>query len=184
MKRIWAPWRIDYIRSAKPTDCIFCTKPEEGCENDGDNLILYRGEHCYIMMNRYPYNNGHLMVVPYRHVDTPQDLATEELAEMMVQVNLCLKVLAESMFPDGFNIGMNLGAAAGAGIKDHIHMHVVPRWVGDTNFMPVLGDTRVIVEGIQVCYERLKPLFDREAGRVPEADGADAEGREPPPASA
>jgi ATP adenylyltransferase len=168
MKRIWAPWRIDYVREAKPEGCIFCQKPQE--EADQDNLILYRGEHCFVIMNLYPYNNGHLMVVPYRHVNTLQELTPEELAEMMEQVNLCLDVLQELMAPGGFNLGMNLGTAAGAGIKDHVHMHVVPRWVGDTSFMPVLCDTRVIVEGIQGCYDRLKPLFDRAANAANDSD--------------
>jgi ATP adenylyltransferase len=170
MKHIWAPWRIDYVRQAKPEGCIFCHKPQEEMDQDQDNLILYRGERCFVMMNLYPYNNGHLMVVPYRHVDTPQALTAEELLEMMTQVNLCIDALQEAMTPDGFNLGMNLGQAAGAGIKDHVHMHIVPRWVGDTSFMPVLCDTRVIVEGIQVCYERLKPLFDRAANASDESN--------------
>jgi ATP adenylyltransferase len=111
-------------------------------------------------MNRYPYNNGHLLVVPYAHVDTPTDLPPETLSEMMQQVNISLEILEQTMYPDGFNVGMNVGTAAGAGIKDHVHMHIVPRWAGDTNFMPVIGDTKVIVESCQQCYERIKPLFD------------------------
>lgn len=159
MKRIWSPWRIDYILGEKSDSCIFCDLPR--MDDDPENLILLRGEHCYAMLNRYPYNNGHLMVVPYEHVDMPTELSPEVLGEMMSEVNTCLEVLQETMQPDGFNIGMNLGASAGAGIKDHVHMHIVPRWTGDTNFMPVLGETRVIVEGLERCYKNLKPLFDR-----------------------
>ena len=150
---------MEYIRGEKPEECIFCTKPHEA--NDEENLILVRGKHCFVMLNRYPYTNGHLMVVPYEHVSMPTELAPGALLEMMQLVNISLAVLQETMHPDGFNVGMNLGASAGAGIRDHIHMHVVPRWVGDTNFMPVIGDTRVIVESLQACYENLKPCFDR-----------------------
>ena len=159
MKRIWAPWRLEYILGDKPSGCIFCEKANT--TNDKDDLVLYRGAYCYIMMNRYPYNNGHLMVVSKEHIDLPTKLSVEAQAEMMQQVNLCLEVLQEAMRPDGFNVGMNLGTCAGAGIKDHLHMHVVPRWTGDTNFMPVIDDTHVIVEGLESCYNKLKPLFDR-----------------------
>jgi len=158
MNRIWSPWRMEYIQGEKPEGCIFCDKPQE--QGDLENLILYRGTHCYVMLNRYPYNNGHLMVIPYQHVDTPRHLPPEALAEMMTLVNTSLEVLEEAMHPDGYNVGMNLGASAGAGIKDHVHMHVVPRWTGDTSFMPVIGDTRVIVESLRACYDKLKPCFD------------------------
>jgi len=158
MNRMWSPWRMEYILQEKKEGCVFCDTVHQ--DEDSDNLILVRGEHSFIIMNRYPYNNGHLMVAPYAHVDSPTKLPAEALNEMQQMVNICLEVLKESMHPDGFNVGMNLGASAGAGIKDHIHMHVVPRWTGDTNFMPVLGDTRVIVEGLQECYCKLQPLFD------------------------
>lgn len=158
MNRIWSPWRMEYILGEKPDGCILCSKPQE--HGDSENLILFRGRHCYIMLNRYPYNNGHLMVIPYQHVDTPRGLSSEALAELMALVNTSLEVLDESMHPDGYNVGMNLGASAGAGIKDHVHMHVVPRWTGDTSFMPVIGDTRVIVESLRACYDKLKPCFD------------------------
>ena len=158
MNRIWSPWRMEYIQGEKPEGCIFCDKPQE--QGDLENLILYRGTHCYVMLNRYPYNNGHLMVIPYQHVDTPRHLPPEALAEMMALVNTSLEVLEETMHPDGYNVGMNLGASAGAGIKDHVHMHVVPRWAGDTSFMPVIGETRVIVESLRACYDKLKPCFD------------------------
>jgi ATP adenylyltransferase len=158
MKRIWSPWRLDYILGEKKGGCVFCDKPL--VHEDPDNLILMRGHHSFIMMNRYPYNNGHLMVIPYAHVDSPAQLGPEALLEMMQQVNMCLEVLGEAMHPDGFNVGMNLGKPAGAGIKDHVHMHVVPRWTGDTNFMPVIGETHVIVEALEHCYHDLRPLFD------------------------
>jgi len=159
MKRIWSPWRMDYIHEEKPEGCIFCDKPKQ--DRDADNLILLRGEHSYIMLNRYPYNNGHLMIVPYEHVDMPTGLSPEAQMELMTQVNICLEVLQDAMHPDGFNVGMNLGAPAGAGIQDHMHVHVVPRWTGDTSFMPVLGDTHVIVQGLEECYRQLKPVVDR-----------------------
>lgn len=158
MKRIWSPWRMQYILDEKPEGCIFCTKPNES--RDAENLILFRGEHCYVMMNRYPYTNGHLMVIPYEHADLPGKLSVPAQIELMSQISMCVEVLQECMNPDGFNIGMNLGTSAGAGIKDHLHAHVVPRWMGDTNFMPVLDDTRIIVEALEESYARLKPLFD------------------------
>ena len=158
MKELWSPWRMEYILREKPKGCIFCTACAE--QRDQENLILHRGKHNFVMMNRYPYNNGHLMVVPYRHVSMLTDLTIEEQVNMMSLVNSSVEVLQEVMRPDGFNIGMNLGAPAGAGIKDHIHMHIVPRWVGDTNFMPVFADTRVIVEALEQSYSKLKPVFD------------------------
>ena len=157
MKRIWSPWRYCYITGEKPADCVFCQLPQE--QADEDNLILYRGEFCYIMLNRYPYTNGHLMVIPYQHVDTPLLLPQESLTELMVLNNLCIASLAEAMHPDGFNIGMNLGKAAGAGIKEHIHLHIVPRWTGDNNFMPVIGETRVINQSLEDSYRALLPII-------------------------
>ncbi len=159
MKDLWSPWRIEYILQKKPDGCVFC----KGCQADMDaeNLILHRGEYNFVILNRYPYNNGHLMVVPYRHINMLNNLTADEQLEMMQLVSLCIEVLKDSMHPDGFNVGMNLGAPAGAGIKDHIHMHIVPRWTGDTNFMPVLADTRVIVEALDQTYARLKPLFEK-----------------------
>lgn len=159
MKRLWAPWRMDYIRSPKPTGCVFCNLLDE--QEDQQNLILYRGKTCFVVLNRYPYTNGHLMVAPLVHVDAPEKLADNVLQEMMQLVNTCTAALRATMRPDGFNIGMNIGKAAGAGIEDHIHMHIVPRWAGDTNFMPVCADTRVIVESLRDCYARLKPAFDQ-----------------------
>jgi ATP adenylyltransferase len=164
MKRIWAPWRLKYILGDKPDGCIFCEKAD--ATSDQGDLVLYRGKYCYIMMNRYPYNNGHLMVVSKKHIDLPTKLSVEAQTELMQQINMCLEVLQEAMRPNGFNVGMNLGTCAGAGIKDHLHVHIVPRWTGDTNFMPVLGDTHVIVEGLESCYDKLKPLFDRKRDKT------------------
>lgn len=161
MKRIWSPWRMEYILADKRGSCVFCDKPRE--ERDADNLILHHGEHCYVIMNRFPYTNGHLMVSPYAHVHRPGDLPVAALTEMMLLTNLCLEVLGQAMRPDGYNIGMNLGASAGAGIKDHIHMHIVPRWTGDTNFMAVFCETRVVSEALSETYGKLKPLFERPA---------------------
>jgi ATP adenylyltransferase len=159
MNRLWSPWRAAYITGSKPTGCVFCQVPSEN--KDAANLILFRSALCYVMLNRYPYNNGHLMVIPYQHVDTPLALEPATLSEMMDLNNLCLVALDESLHPDGYNIGMNIGAPAGAGIKDHIHLHVVPRWIGDTNYMPVIGETRVISESLEESYIKLKRIVDR-----------------------
>lgn len=153
MERLWAPWRMAYIEVKKPVGCIFCTKPESG--NDREELILYRGEHCFVIMNLFPYNNGHLMVAPYRHTADVVGLTDEEQVEMMRLTRFCVRVLTEAFQPDGFNLGMNLGQVAGAGIADHLHMHIVPRWSGDSNFMPVVGETKVLPEMLGVTYDKL-----------------------------
>ncbi|MGD9028558.1 MAG: HIT domain-containing protein [Anaerolineae bacterium] len=147
-----------------PDDCLFCIKPQEP---DPKAHIVYRGELCYVMLNRFPYNNGHLMVVPYPHVATLADLESETAGEFMALIQLSLQVLREAYRPEGFNVGANIGAAAGAGIEAHIHMHVVPRWAGDTNYMTAIGRTRVIPEWLHQVYQRLRPLFDQlERGQV------------------
>lgn len=145
---------MDFIMSKKGDGCIFCTKPRE--QNDRENYILARGTHCFVILNAYPYNNGHLMVVPYAHVATLEQLDAATCAEMMELTKRCVAVLRRTMTPDGFNIGANIGSAAGAGIADHVHLHVVPRWVGDTNFMPVIGDTRLLPELLRSTYDRLQ----------------------------
>jgi ATP adenylyltransferase len=157
MKRLWAPWRMEYILGAKEDECIFCTKPKGG--DDKKNLILFRGEHNYVIMNLYPYNNGHLMVVPYRHTSDITGITREEMNENGRLVQRCVEVLKGSFSPEGYNIGMNLETAAGAGIDEHIHMHIVPRWNGDTNFMPVVGDTRVMPQHISESYDILNKGF-------------------------
>lgn len=158
MRRLWAPWRIAYIKEIeKITDCIFCTKPKE--RDDNKNFILYRGTHTFVILNIFPYNSGHLMVAPYRHMANLEDLNREETEELWYFLKVSLKALKEVFNPDGFNIGINLGKAAGAGFDEHVHFHIVPRWTGDTNFMPILGETKVIPEALQETYERVKPVF-------------------------
>ncbi len=154
MERLWAPWRIDYILSKKPQGCIFCDNPAE--KKDEENFILYRGRHCFMMLNAFPYNNGHMMVIPYRHTASLAGWKAEEQQEMMQLAGMCVDLLKRTMRPDGFNLGINMGLVGGAGIADHLHLHIVPRWNGDTNFMPVLSDTRVISEGLAATYRKLK----------------------------
>ncbi len=158
MKKLWAPWRITYILNVDARDeCIFCSRPEG--EPSEENLVLHKGRFNFIIMNLFPYNTGHLMVAPYRHVRNLEELDGEELKEMMELVSLSIKALKKAYKPDGFNVGMNLGRVAGAGIDDHIHMHVVPRWNGDTNFMPVLGYTKVIPEGVRETYRKIREIL-------------------------
>ncbi|OGE24545.1 MAG: HIT family hydrolase [Candidatus Dadabacteria bacterium RIFCSPHIGHO2_12_FULL_53_21] len=153
MKVLWAPWRIKYITGDKEEGCIFCKKPKEG--NDKENLILYTGETSFIIMNRYPYSNGHLMTVPYKHTNSFSDLTQDERLDLMNLTAKCLDIL-QVIKPEGFNIGMNLGRTGGAGIDDHLHFHIVPRWSGDNNFMPVIGDVRVMPEYLEETYETLR----------------------------
>jgi len=157
MKRIWSPWRVQYIRNSNPAGCIFCDKPGEN--KDSENFILYRGEKNFVIMNAFPYNPGHLMVVPFRHVGKLEDLTSDERNNHYEIVSRAVSILRESCKSDNFNLGMNLGRAAGAGIADHIHTHIVPRWNGDNNFMPVIGETRVISESMIDIYNRLKAKF-------------------------
>ena len=157
MKHIWAPWRMEYIRMEKPTGCILCEKPGEGA--DEPNHILHQAALSFIIMNAYPYNPGHLLVAPYRHVASLEDLTTEEFHEHFELVSRCIGVLRETMSPAGFNLGTNIGKVAGAGIADHVHTHVVPRWQGDMNFMPVVADTRVIPEALADTYRQLRGKF-------------------------
>lgn len=163
MDKIWAPWRMAYISEAvkeeKPQGCIFCEFPKEG--NDEKRLILARSEYSFVIMNKYPYNNGHLLVIPFQHGRNPGDLSQVAQDDLHRLLYRTLDVLTEAFHPDGFNIGMNLGQVAGAGIAEHCHYHIVPRWNGDTNFMPVLGDVKVISESLEATYKHLKPLFDK-----------------------
>ncbi len=160
MKFLWAPWRIEYILSNKDkTTCIFCERYPQN--NDRENLILYRGEKVFVIMNRFPYNSGHLMVVPYQHTGDIQNLSVEENQELMKVIQVSIAVLEEVMQPHGFNIGMNLKRVAGAGIEDHLHFHIVPRWDGDTNFMPIISNTKVVSEALDKTYEKLKIGFDK-----------------------
>ncbi|MFQ5456589.1 MAG: HIT domain-containing protein [Nitrospirota bacterium] len=157
MEHIWAPWRMEYIEKKKESDCIFCCTTEE--EEDKENYILYRGDSVFVIMNAYPYNNGHLMVIPYEHVSSFEFLDDKVLLDLMKTTNISTTALRSLFSPDGFNIGANLGKVAGAGIESHVHIHVVPRWNGDTNFMPVIGDTKVISEHLESTYLKLLPYF-------------------------
>ncbi|MBN2543162.1 HIT domain-containing protein [bacterium] len=158
MKQVWAPWRMEYIeRGDLDEGCLFC---EKCCsENHEENLILFKGKLGFIIMNRYPYTNGHLMVAPIRHVDSLDKLETEELTELMELTKKAIKILRDCFNPHGFNVGVNIGRVAGAGVVGHTHIHIVPRWNGDTNFMPVLSDSKVISQCLQDTYNKLKPLF-------------------------
>lgn len=161
MERIWAPWRMVYISGEHSEKCIFCEKLESG--QDEANLLLLRGKRSFVMMNLYPYNNGHLLIAPNRHVGEIEDLTEEEAAEIFQMAQKMVNIL-RSFKPEGFNIGANIGRIAGAGIPGHFHIHVVPRWGGDTNFMPVIGDVRVISESLEVTYQKLKQaLADSES---------------------
>lgn len=158
MDRLWTPWRLEYILGPKPDECIFCIP--ESHEEDRERLILYRGERNFVIMNRYPYNNGHLMVTPYRHVSALTDLEPAESHEMMDLMQRCSSIMWEVFTPDGINMGLNIGEAAGAGIEEHLHFHLLPRWTGDHSFMAVFGGTMVIPEDLYSAYDRLKPRFD------------------------
>ncbi len=155
MDRLWAPWRIKYIETGNVDGCIFCVKPGQGEENDAANFIIHRGKHAFVLLNLYPYIGGHTMVAPYKHTDSLEDLSDGEMLELWSLVRKVTETLKKTFNPDGFNVGMNIGEAAGAGFGDHVHVHVVPRWAQDTNFMPVLTDTRVISEAMEETYERL-----------------------------
>ncbi|GEM_PF-52674 len=160
LKVLWAPWRMTYItRAHEAKECLFCRLQEPG--KDEENKVIYRGRTCYVVLNIYPYNTGHVMVAPYRHVADPCELTREELLELWETVNLALKAIKLAYGPHGFNVGMNLGRVAGAGVEDHLHIHVVPRWLGDTNFMPVLADTKVISQHIEEMYRALKDAFTK-----------------------
>ncbi len=157
MEHIWAPWRIQYILEEKPGGCILCDKPKE--DKDAQNYILYRGKRNYIMMNSYPYNPGHLLIAPYRHTPALEELTEEERNEHFELVSRSIRVLKEVFQPGGFNIGANIGKVAGAGIDDHFHSHIVPRWQGDTNYVPVLADIRVVPQALADTYKSLVGKF-------------------------
>jgi ATP adenylyltransferase len=160
MEDLWAPWRMAYIAPENPQaqECIFCVQPAPG--SDEEHYILYRGERCFMMLNRYPYNSGHLMIAPYQHVGNIEQIDGSTLSELMSQAQLALRAMRLAMQPDGFNMGINQGKVAGAGFPDHAHMHVVPRWNGDTNFMPVLADVKVMPELLDTTYRKLKQALE------------------------
>ena len=154
MDYLWTPWRYAFVTGAdQKVDCIFCNAPKE---SDETALIVYRGENCYVILNKYPYTNGHVMVVPYAHLDELQKLPTDAAHEMMLLTRKMESVLRSLYRPDGINLGMNIGKAAGAGVAGHIHMHILPRWVADANFVSVIGETRVLPEALEVKWERIR----------------------------
>lgn len=158
MRVLWAPWRMGYILSnQKDQNCIFC--PGKNRSLDEERLILHVGKRTLVMMNRFPYNNGHLLVAPVRHVSGLDQLDEEGTLDLLLTVRRSIEVLKEAMSPEGFNVGLNLGHAAGAGVEEHMHFHIVPRWKGDTNYMTVLDDVRVIPEHIRETYRKLRPAF-------------------------
>jgi ATP adenylyltransferase len=153
MDHLWTPWRYAFITVAEQTPgCIFCDAPKE---SDEKALIVHRGEHCYVILNKYPYTNGHVMVVPYAHLDELQKLPADTAQEMMALTQRMETVLRALYAPDGINLGMNIGKAAGAGVAGHIHMHILPRWIADANFVSVIGETRVLPESLEVTWERI-----------------------------
>lgn len=156
MKTMWAPWRIEYILNNKENRCIFCAALQ-----DQDDLTLFKGKVTLVTMNKYPYINGHLLVAPIRHISSLDQLNRTEMGEMLVTVEKAVGILKTVMKPDGFNVGLNLGKVAGAGVEEHLHFHIVPRWLGDTNALTVFGEVRVIPEHIKATYNNLKPYFDK-----------------------
>jgi ATP adenylyltransferase len=161
MDNLWAPWRSDYIlgRTEAAAGCIFCVKPARGPAGFADELILCATPRAFVMMNAYPYNNGHVMVAPRAHVARPGDLPAADHDELFRLVTAATRALERALHPDGVNLGVNLGRVAGAGVADHCHVHLVPRWNGDTNFMPVIGETKVISQHLRSSYEALLPHF-------------------------
>lgn len=159
MDRLWAPWRGKYVKQASKGEdqgCLFCELQKQ---DDEEALILARSEHSFAVLNRYPYNSGHLMVAPLRHIGELEDVKDDENLDMQLLLQRCIRALKEAMEPDGFNLGMNLGRVAGAGVPDHLHWHVVPRWNGDTNFMPALAETKVLPEGFPETLRKLRALL-------------------------
>jgi ATP adenylyltransferase len=159
MDRLWSPWRLAYVTAAQHPSpvCVFC---DAGSHGDAE-LVLLRGDHCFVILNLYPYNNAHLMVAPNRHINTLTSLIPDEQRELMIMARWSEMALTEAYHPQGINVGINLGKAAGAGIEDHLHVHLVPRWTGDTNFMTAIADTRVLPETLEQTASRLRPIFAR-----------------------
>lgn len=159
MDHIWTPWRMKYIKGdTKDAGCIFCMAAEGS--DDRENLVFYRGQHVFMILNRYPYTSGHVMCVPYAHQAQLQDLLEETRIELMACMTKTVAVLQQVYEPEGFNVGLNLGAVAGAGVAEHLHIHIVPRWVGDTSFMTAVGDTRVLPESLDETYRRVKDAWE------------------------
>lgn len=159
MDHLWAPWRMGYVSVEQPEGCIFCRKPAAG--DDEANQILHRGDLTFIMLNAFPYNSGHLLLAPYRHIADALELTPQESSELLYCIRVAITTLQAALRPEGFNVGANLGRVAGAGYADHVHVHVVPRWSGDTNFMAVTADTRVVPEALADSYRRLKMALEQ-----------------------
>ena len=164
MEHLWAPWRMKFIEGLRNegSGCLFCEMAAEG--DDRKRLILHRGKFCYTMMNRYPYTNGHIMIVPYKHTGSLSGLEGDERSEVMDVCASAVDIMEDALNADGFNCGLNIGAVAGAGIKDHVHLHVVPRWQGDSNFMPIIADARSMPEYLEETYDRLVGGFSKLKG--------------------
>ena len=162
MEHLYAPWRMEYIGGTPEAGCLFCRVREADPAQDRRNLVLWRGERALVMLNKFPYNSGHLMVAPRAHVASLEQLDDGDALALQHALARSLRVLRRELEPEGFNVGANIGKAAGAGVPDHVHLHAVPRWNGDTNFMPVLGDTKVMIEHLHASWDRLRPLFDIE----------------------
>jgi len=162
LRHLWAPWRMGYVTTVteQSKSCIFCDKP--AANDDEANLILYRGDSVFIMMNAFPYNSGHLLVAPYRHISDPLEMAPDESGELLYGVRVGMTALNGALRPEGYNIGANIGKVSGAGYADHLHLHIVPRWSGDTNFMAVAAETRVVPESLRDTYQRLKKALDQQ----------------------
>ena len=158
MDILWSPWRMEYILEPKPDQCIFCLP--ETTEEDEERLVLHRGKTAFVIMNKFPYNSGHLLIVPFRHTRQYCDLTKDECSEIFALSQQCVAALGKVSGPQGFNLGFNIGEAAGAGVRGHLHMHVVPRWNGDSSFIAVLGQVRTMPEYLATTYAKLKPLFD------------------------
>jgi len=161
VENIFAPWRKDFIEKKEPKEeeCIFCNRSK--MIESIDSLVVYKGLYSFVLLNKYPYNNGHLMVAPYKHTSELSDLNVDEYTELMKNIILSINVIKEAYNPQGFNVGMNLGSIAGAGIAEHLHWHIVPRWSGDTNFMPIIGQTKVLHEMLSDTFQRVYPIFEK-----------------------
>jgi ATP adenylyltransferase len=161
MEYITAPWREEYVKKVfKMKGCIFCEALEK--KNDKPFYVLHRGDHNFILLNKYPYTPGHLMIAPYKHLESIELSEKKSTGEMMELLKKCLKILRKEYNPQGFNTGMNIGHSAGAGVADHYHLHVIPRWIGDSNFMPLVGKTKVMLKDLQATYDQLLPYFQAE----------------------
>ena len=160
MEVLWAPWRMEYILGDKERGCVFCSRLKQ--DDDRRNLVLHRSKRAFVIMNRYPYNNGHVMVVPNRHISNLEEQSEEEALDMARLLNRSIEIIKAKMNAEGLNLGMNLGRVGGAGIEEHIHYHLVPRWLGDSSFMAAVGETRVIPQHLMETYDLLKPGYGEE----------------------